>query len=84
MNLYLVHDVLKDYFSGMVAIKAEDLDIARLRFTEWLKSGYEDNYAAKLMNEYDAAIEAGHFFTCILDSRDSHPAGVLTQVWGGS
>lgn len=81
MKLFIINEVLQDYTSGMVCIKAENLDDCRDRFIEWLdlpKSTTEE-----YLEEFDTAIKYGKFLVLELSYLDPTEPGVVGQCWGG-
>ena len=84
MKLFIVREVLYDHSSGMVAIKAKDMDEARMLFQNWIDSYAVPHYAERFKNEFDKSISAGYFKTFDLAFSDKNETGVVTQVWGSS
>ena len=80
MKLFIITDVLSDYTSGMVAIKAESLEQAREFFvdgkSEWFKQSV-------LIEEFDDAIKGGCYTEFDLADTDTKELGVLVEVYGG-
>ena len=82
MNLYIIDEVLSDYWPGMVVIKAKTLEDCREIFAERFagESFYEEMY----MKEFDKAIGDGEYKVLKLSRDDKMPVGVVAVKWGGS
>jgi hypothetical protein len=78
MKLFIITDVLSDYTSGMVAIKAESLEQAREFFVDG-KSGWTQS----VIEEFDDAIKNGCYTEFDLADTDTKELGVLVEVYGG-
>jgi hypothetical protein len=78
MKLFIITDVLSDYTSGMVAIKAESLEQAREFFVDG-KSGWNQ----RVIEEFDDAIKNGCYTEFDLADTDTKELGVLVEVYGG-
>jgi hypothetical protein len=78
MKLFIITDVLSDYTSGMVAIKAESLEQAREFFVDG-KSGWTQS----VIEEFDDAIKDGCYTEFDLADTDTKELGVLVEVYGG-
>jgi hypothetical protein len=77
MNLYIIEEVLSDYWPGMVVIKAKTLEDCREIFVnEYPYKGYHE--------EYDKAITDGEYKVLKLSRDDKMPIGVVAAKWGGS
>lgn len=77
MNLYIIEEVLSDYWPGMVVIKAKTLEDCREIFVNEYK--YNGNH-----EEYDKAIANGEYKVLKLSRDDKMPVGVVKAIWGGS
>jgi 5-formaminoimidazole-4-carboxamide-1-beta-D-ribofuranosyl 5'-monophosphate synthetase len=75
MKLFIITDVLSDYTSGLVAIKAESLEQAREFF---VKAQMPD-----FIDEFDDAIKNGCYTEFDLADTDTKELGVLVEVYGG-
>jgi len=77
MKLFIITDVLSDYTSGMVAIKAESLTQAREFFVK--------NFVATDCDiaEFDDAIKNGCYTEFDLADTDTKELGVIVEVFGG-
>ena len=78
MKLFIITDVLSDYTSGMVAIKAESLKQAREFFVK-----DETWYTESIIEEFDDAIKGGCYTEFDLADTDTKELGVLVEVYGG-
>ena len=78
MKLFIITDVLSDYTSGMVAIKAESLEQAREFFVDG-KSGWTQG----VIEEFDDAIKDGCYTEFDLADTDTKELGVIVEVFGG-
>ena len=78
MKLFIITDVLSDYTSGMVAIKAESLEQAREFFAK-----AKDGWRQELLEEFDAAIKDGCYTEFDLADTDTKELGILVEVYGG-
>jgi hypothetical protein len=76
MKLFIITDVLSDYTSGMVAIKAESLEQAREFFVK-------DQTPMVVIEEFDDAIKNGCYTEFDLADTDTKELGVLVEVYGG-
>jgi len=76
MKLFIITDVLSDYTSGMVAIKAESLEQAREFFVK-------DQMPESVIEEFDDAIKNGCYTEFDLADTDTKELGVLVEVYGG-
>jgi hypothetical protein len=77
MNLYIIEEVLSDYYPGMVVIKAKTLEDCREIFVkEYDYKGYHE--------EYDKAIADGEYKVLKLSRDDKMPVGIVAVKWGGS
>ena len=76
MKLFIITDVLSDYTSGMVAIKAESLEQAREFFVK-------DQMLESVIEEFDDAIKGGCYTEFDLADTDTKELGVLVEVYGG-
>ncbi len=79
MKLFIITDVLSDYTSGMVAIKAESLEQAREFFVDG-KSGWT---GSSVIEEFDDAIKDGCYTEFDLADTDTKELGVIVEVYGG-
>lgn len=84
MKLFVVREVLYDFSSGMVAIKALDMVEARSLFVNWLESALDADAVERYVKEFDKSIGAGYFHTFELTDSDKNKCGIVTQMWGGS
>jgi hypothetical protein len=77
MNLYIIEEVLFDYWGGMVCIKAKSLEHCREIFVH-----LHDHkpYA----EEFDLAISKGQYKVLKLSRSDKTPVGEVAVIWGGS
>ena len=78
MKLFIITDVLSDYTSGMVAIKAESLKQAREFFVK-----DETWYTESIIEEFDDAIKNGCYTEFDLADTDTKELGVIVEVFGG-
>ena len=78
MKLFIITDVLSDYTSGMVAIKAESLEQAREFFVK-----DETWYTESIIEEFDDAIKNGCYTEFDLADTDTKELGVIVEVFGG-
>ena len=78
MKLFIITDVLSDYTSGMLAIKAESLEQARELFVK-----EKDGWRQELIEEFDDAIKDGCYTEFDLADTDTKELGVLVEVYGG-
>jgi len=76
MKLFIITDVLSDYTSGMVAIKAESLEQAREFFVK-------DQMLPDFIAEFDDAIKNGCYTEFDLADTDDKESGVIVEVFGG-
>jgi len=76
MKLFIITDVLSDYTSGMVAIKAESLEQAREFFVK-------GQMLESVIDEFDDAIKNGCYTEFDLADTDTKELGVLVEVYGG-
>lgn len=83
MKLFIIREMLRDYSSGMIAVKAQDLTEARNYFREWMGNGFDDYYVTKHMEEFDLAVGVGAYHTLELADTDENEVGIVTVVWGG-
>jgi hypothetical protein len=83
MKLFIVEQVLKDWTSGLVAIKAESLEQARDLFDERFEERDLAVYDGELLAQFDAAIKNGDYKVLELSVTDQMPAGIVQIVWGG-
>jgi 5-formaminoimidazole-4-carboxamide-1-beta-D-ribofuranosyl 5'-monophosphate synthetase len=75
MKLFIITDVLSDYTSGMVAIKAESLKQAREFFVK--------DQMPDFIDEFDDSIKNGCYTEFDLADTDTKELGVLVEVFGG-
>jgi len=78
MKLFIITDVLSDYTSGMVAIKAESLEQAREFFVDG-----KSTWTQSVIEEFDDAIKNGCYTEFDLADTDTKELGVLVEVYGG-
>jgi len=78
MKLFIITDVLSDYTTGMVAIKAESLEQAR----EFFVKG-QSEYIESVIEEFDDAIKNGCYTEFDLADTDDKDSGVIVEVYGG-
>lgn len=86
MKLFVITEVLYDYSSGMVAIKAKDMAEARKFFIEWLSDCYNEemeDYKNRYIREFDISVKAGYYRSFELSDEDQSESGMVIQVWGG-
>jgi len=83
MKLYIIRNVLNDYTSGMVIIKAEDLEQARGFFAERFQEHDDAVYEGELIGEFDVSIKNDDYTVLDLAVSDQTPAGIVQIVWGG-
>jgi hypothetical protein len=77
MNLYIIEEVLSDYWAGMVCIKAKSLEHCREIFVyQFAYKGYAE--------EFDMAISKGEYKVLKLSRNDKTPVGLVAVHWGGS
>jgi hypothetical protein len=77
MNLYIINEVLFDYYPGIVIIKAKTLEDCREIFVDqYDHKNYHD--------EFDKAIANGEYRVLKLSRDDKMPIGVVAAKWGGS
>jgi hypothetical protein len=81
MKLFIITDVLSDYTSGMVAIKAESLKQAREFFVKD-QTGYSQ-MPESVIEEFDDAIKNGCYTEFDLADTDDKESGVIVEVFGG-
>ena len=77
MNLYIIEEVLFDYYDGIVCIKAKSLEHCRQIFSQ------QFDYK-RYIEEYDAAIANGKYTVLKLSRDDKTPVGLVKAIWGGS
>jgi hypothetical protein len=82
MKLFIITDVLSDYTSGMVAIKAESLKQAREFFVKD-QSEYSPMPASSVIEEFDDAIKNGCYTEFDLADTDDKESGIIVEVFGG-
>ena len=75
MKLFIITDVLSDYTSGMVSIKAESLKQAREFFVK--------DQMTDFIAEFDDSIKNGCYTEFDLADTDTKELGVLVEVYGG-
>ena len=81
MKLFIITDVLSDYTSGMVAIKAESLKQAWEFFVKD-KAGYSQTLSS-VIEEFDDAIMNGCYTEFDLADTDDKESGIIVEVFGG-
>lgn len=77
MNLYIIQEVLSDYWGGMVCIKAKSLEHCREIFVD-----LHDH--KRWIEEFDLAISKGEYKVLKLSRSDKTPVGQVAVIWGGS
>ena len=81
MKLFIITDVLSDYTSGMVAIKAESLKQAREFFVKD-QTGYSQTPMG-VIDEFDDSIKNGCYTEFDLADTDDKESGIIVEVFGG-
>jgi hypothetical protein len=81
MKLFIVEQVLKDWTSGLVAIKAESLEQAREFFVKD-QTGYSQTPMG-VIDEFDDAIKNGCYTEFDLADTDDKESGIIVEVFGG-
>lgn len=76
MNLYIIQEVLSDYWGGMVCIKAKSLEHCREIFVH-------QHDHKPWIEEFDLAISKGQYKVLKLSRSDKTPVGEVAVLSGG-
>ena len=77
-NLYIIDDILSDFFPGMAVIAAPSLERLREVFIEkFVDDKFDEKY---MIPEYDKAIENKKYKVI---ENVNHPEGVISYLFGG-
>ena len=84
MKLYCIHDVLYDYYGGMVNIKAESLEQCRELFLNYLNTSFTELTVQGFLIDFDLAVRDKKYTEYELSTTDTNPTGVNDIIFGGS
>ncbi len=79
MKLFIIDNVLNDYTSGMVAIKAESLAQAR----EFFLDRFDNEGDPANQQDFDEAIKTKDFIAMDLADTDQSATGIVKVMFGG-